>query len=1068
MRFRNFSFIFTAALASLFAQFTSTTLTGVITDASGLAAPAAKITAQNIATGFTRTVSSSEDGSYLFPALPVGAYRLIVEKAGFSTYTQEGITLAVNQAATQSVALHPGAVSEHVTVSADASMIQTENATQSQLVNQQQIVDLPLNGRQAQNLVYLTAGSYDTSSKYSNCCYSGYASQGGVYPYAQFASVNGSGPVNTMYLMDGADNTDTYTNENFPFPNPDAIQEFSVQAANMSAEYGQGTAVVNVVTKSGTNQLHGDLFEFIRNGDLNARNYFAAAHDTLKRNQFGATAGGRIIRDKLFFFGSYQGTPLNQAAAGSNAFVPNAGERNGDFSSLPTAIFDPTTHVPYPNNQIPTSLLSAPSIFVNQHIPLPNGPNGLLTYLGPTLRQWDNQVMSKIDYIRGKNQFSGRYFYTRFSEPPDATTAKSNALATDGNGDLVTVQTVSVSHTYTASPSLVFSTWFGYERSSGGSLANAPFTFPEAGVQVAAPPGPPTIEQISASGYFSIASAHVGQFNRRDFRFREVITKERGAHEFRFGGDIFQIRSVVNNDYEQTPAVSFAAQYSGNNLADYMLGVASSFTQSAGQFYNYGGVEGDLFLQDNWRATKNLTINLGIRWDPFRPYTNAANHIPCFIPGEQSQRYPNAPTGMLFGGDKGCPSGSGTTGTTWNFAPRIGFAYRLGDKTVLRGGAGLYYGMPNGDINNYFSSVAPFAPTYALIDVSFANPYGSAGIANPFPAQYGIANPGPSATFTLPVGSVVTLPAIFFLPTVAMWNVEIQRQVTKDLLVRASYMGNAGYHLDYNQTGASLQIDPAVYIPGASTTANVQSRRLYPGFSGVSLYQDVLVSRYEALRISVEKRVSKGVSFTANYAWSKLESDMNTTDPYSMAFNWGIDRANLPNVFHFSALWRIPGAVKGPLGVIANGWEVAGITTWQSGFPITMTSGVDGSLSGGTSRADFLGTNIGQAVRSGQNHAAMVSQYFNTALYANNQINTFGNSPLNALAGPRFFDEDFSALKNFSVTERMKLQFRAEGFNIFNNVNFGQPGLTVGNPSFGKITSAQSSRIFQFGLKLSF
>ncbi|MGH9666753.1 MAG: hypothetical protein ACRD9L_20205, partial [Bryobacteraceae bacterium] len=450
------------------------------------------------------------------------------------------------------------------------------------------------------------------------------------------------------------------------------------------------------------------------------------------------------------------------------------------------------------------------------------------------------------------------------------------------------------------------------------------------------------------------------------------------------------------------------------------------------------------------------------------PYTDSQNRVPCYLPGRQSQRYPNAPAGLIYAGDSGCPAG-GTNGSVGNFAPRFGFAYRLGQQTVVRGGAGLYYTLPNTDQINGFTSVAPFAPVFTLTDVDFQHPWQSAGIVNPFPAQFGGGVvPGSSATFTLPASIAGVFPSQYYLPTLATWNLFVQRQLGKDWLLTAGYVANAGYHLSSNAVGR-LQINPAIYIPGQSSASNTQARRIDPNFSSVSLYPVDLVSRYESLQVDVEKRFSRGFSLRANYTFSKLEDDENFSNPFSNAYNWGIANTNIPNVFHFSAVWQTPRVAHGLAGVVANGWELSGITTWQNGFPYNVASGADNSFSGiGGDRADFTGSSIGEAVLGGQSHAREIQQYFQTSLFAKNAIGTFGNSPRNALKGPGFFGQDFAALKNFDVIESVHVQFRAEFFNLLNNVNFNAPGATVGTGSFGKITGAGSPRILQFGLKLLF
>src|SRR5579872_2211918 len=1064
--------------ALLFAQYTTASLSGIITDTTGQTVPGAKVTVENIGTGQALTFTTGEDGSYLFPALPVGTYRLIVEKAGFSKYSQEGITLDVNKTVTQSVALRVGAVSEQVSVAANAEMLPAETSNISQLVDTQRIVDLPLNGRQAQSLLFLAEGTINTTLYYC-----GSVCQGGVYPNAQWGSISGGGPGNINYQMDGGDHNDNYINSNYPFPNPDAIQEFSVQTNNMSAEYGNAAVTVNVITKSGTNQLHGDLFEFVRNGDLNARNFFSQTHDQQKRNQFGGTVGGRIIKDKLFFFGTYQRTPIRTATPTSIAFVPTAQERTGNFSDVSTVIHDPTTNLPYPNNQIPASLLSAPGQYFLQHIPLPNGPNGQVYYLGPSAIQTYQQFMPKIDYIAGKHHLSGRYFYTKFQQPPDFAAGKADALAADGNGVAATVQTVAINHTYTASPSLLFATWFGYDRSIGQSLSGAPFTFQDAGVQIAAPSGPPTMEGISVGGYFSVAPGHPGEFDRNDWKLSEVITLQKGRHELHFGGEIFHLGTPEQNTYQETGQFSFGLAVTGSNLADFVLGQGANFTQSSGIFYNYGGLEGSLFVQDNWRVSQKLVVNAGLRWEPYFPYTDTLNRIPCYRPGLKSQRYPNAPAGLIYAGDSGCPAG-GTTGDPGNLTPRLGFAYRISQSTVLRGGAGLYSTLPNTDQINGFTSVAPFAPVFSLIDVSFVNPYGSAGMANPFPAAFGGSSvPGSNATFSLPVSVGGTFPTRYYLPTVGTWNLKLERQLGANWLVSAGYFGNGGYHLSSNAIGRR-QLDPSVYIPGQSTQANTQARRLDPNFSGVSLYPTDLNSRYESLQLNVEKRFSKGFSVLANYTWSKTQDDEGpVVNPFDIAnFGWGDATADLPNVFHLSAVWDVPHApVSGWASQIINGWELTGINSWQNGFRFTVYSGVNNSFTGvGSDRADFTGTNISQAILGDRSHGQMVQQYFNTSLFTVNAVGTFGNSPRNLLENPGLFNVDMAAIKYIRITERMKLQFRAEFFNLLNNVNFTVPGLGSGNPnesaagtkvgtgSFGKLTVAADPRILQFGLKFIF
>ena len=334
------------------AQFTTARLSGTVVDSSGAALPGATVSVQQVTTGYKQTATSGPSGEYLFPSLPVGAYELTVQMPNFKAYVQKGIVLTVGQAATQNVTLSVGAVSQQVTAQANSSMVTTQSAAVGQLVNQKSIVTLPLNGRETQQLVFLIPGAVNVSSQ--NCASD---CEGGVPPGEQYAKVNGGGANGVYYLLDGVDYNDTYINTNLPFPNPDALQEFNVQTDNMSAAYGDATGgVVNIVTKSGTDQVHGDAFEFLRNYAMDARNYFATSPNPLKQNQFGATIGGPLLKDRLFYFGSYQGTRTNTAQNGQVAFVPTAAERQGDFSDLlpGTQLVDPNMvyHFPTTNSQV--------------------------------------------------------------------------------------------------------------------------------------------------------------------------------------------------------------------------------------------------------------------------------------------------------------------------------------------------------------------------------------------------------------------------------------------------------------------------------------------------------------------------------------------------------------------------------------------------------------------------------------------------------------------------------------------------------------------------------------------
>ncbi len=787
-------FLIAVSAAAAAAQYTTASLAGTVLDSSGAMIPDARVTVRNVDTGFTQEVQTDSGGAFLFSRLPVGNYELKVEKRGFSTYVQAGISLNVDRAANRVITMQVGQVAEQITVQADAELVVTRTATGGQLIDQKRIVELPLNGRAAQALVFLAAGTIDLGRNGCRIC-----GHGGVYPGEQTAGINGAGMAQVNYQLDGAGHNDTYLNVNIPFPNPDSIQEFNLQSSNFTAEYGNAAGgIVNIVTKSGTNEFHGSLFEFLRNGRLNARNFFAPTQDTLKRNQFGGSFGGPIRKDRLFFFGTYQGTQVRSAPAGRIAFVPSAAERAGDFSGLPRQLVDPVSRQPLAGNRIPEERINPVSKFFLKWVPLPNRGGRELNFAGTPASQIENQFMTKMDYNLRKHQLSGRYFFTDFDQP--AVIPKDNVLAASSAGNAVRVQNLSLNHTFTISPAVLINSAFGFNRQRGGSLSSAPFGYPDAGVTISwarasALQAPPELV-MSVTGGFSISTNHLGDFDRGDFTLRENLTANRGPHELHFGGEAVRLTNHITNTFRMDGSFTFNGQLSGDGLADFMLGRASNFVQGGGEFKDLRGTKWGFFTQDNWRVKPNLTLNLGLRWDPYFPYYDRAGRVVCFQPGVQSRRYPNAPAGMVYGGkdhDSTCPLG-GSENNLGNFAPRVGFAYRLtrDGKTSLRGGAGYFYTPIQSSSFNPFTNIAPFAPGFSFDDVAFEDPYGSAGLRNPFPEQYGPRVPGPEAVFVTPTEIRATFQRDFHTPLLTTWSLSLERQVGNDWLLRGAYIGNKG------------------------------------------------------------------------------------------------------------------------------------------------------------------------------------------------------------------------------------------------------------------------------------
>src|ERR1035438_2469657 len=575
------------------AQYTTARLSGIVSDPSGAVVAGAAITVQDVGTGYSQTANSTSAGQYLFPSLPVGTYQITVSMVGYNRYVQKGIVLSVNQAASQDVQLQVGMVEQQVVVNANSSLVTTDSATVGQLIDEKEIEELPLNGRYVQELVFLAPGTTNVTANYcaANC-------EGGVFPSEQYAKVNGGGANGVNYLLDGVDANDTYINANVPFPNPDALQEFNLITGNMSASFGNAIGgVVNVVTKSGTDEIHGDVFEFLENNALDASNYFSGGVvNPLKQNQFGGSIGGPIIKNRLFYFGSYQGTRFRTAQNGQIASVPDAAERTGDFSDLlpGTQLINPNTGANYNNNQIPVSPVAT---YILNHIPLPNGPNDQLIFNGGPDAQNTDEYLAKVDFNFGKHHLSGHYFQMNYTDPvfiPPST----NLLELRGDAEHLVLKNISVVDIYTISHTFLLSSYFGYNSENGRSFSSAPFSMADAGSNIAVPPnlggGNSAVLNLTVGGDIFLPGTPYGLWNRGDQSLREIATWMKGKHEVQFGGEILRVRLPMGNQYQESGVFDFE-NLTGSPLADFELGAVSSFTQGGGLYLNFTGYRESLF-----------------------------------------------------------------------------------------------------------------------------------------------------------------------------------------------------------------------------------------------------------------------------------------------------------------------------------------------------------------------------------------------------------------------------------------------------------------------------------------
>ena len=1094
-------FVIGACTAAVKAQFTTARLGGSVVDSSGSIIAGAAVVAEQEGTSYKRSETTNSSGEYVFPSLPVGTYRITVTKMGFQTAIQQGVTLAVGQSVTVPIRLQVGSVQQNITVTADASLVTTESATVGQLISAQEVAGLPLNGRYAQQLVFLVPGAANVTANYcaANC-------EGGVFPDEQYAKINGAGANGVSYQLDGASYNDTYINTNLPFPNPDAIQDFNVMTNNMSAIYGGAIGgVVNVTLKSGSNTIHGGAFEFNRNSQFSARNYFATSVSPLNQNQFGGDIGGPIIKSHLFYFGSYQGTRFSATNNGLISFVPSAAERQGDFSELlpATQLVDPSTGAPYANNHIPVSPIAT---YILKNIPLPNGPNNTVNYNGEPTVQNTDEFLAKIDYDLGNHHISGHYFQHQYTQPIVAPPA-GNYLKMTGSAETLRDRNISVIDLYTILPRFLLSSYYGYTVLDGHTYASNPFTMSDAGVKIAVPAahGSGNIASLNLSigGSFGEGGGVYGVWNRGDQSLREIATLTQGKHIVQFGAEAIRLTQPMANTFQEGGTFQFNNNLTGNNIADFELGAVSNFIQGGGLYLDFTGINWSAFVQDDWKATPRLVLSAGLRWDPWIPSKDSLGRVACFEPGApKSARYPNAPAGLIFGGahhDAGCPD-AGIFADYRSFAPRFGFAYQLtqDNKTSVRGGVGYYYEPPNSLIYQQIVGVPPFAPVINLTAVSLADPYGSAGVANPFPAQFGPRNPGADALFPSNISFSQIQDPHLRMPMVLAWNLTFERGLGRNWLMRAAYVGNSAHRLygTGDQESGLLQLNPAIYIPGQSSESNTQQRRVYPDYGSIGEINSGVNSNYHAGQLTFERRFAQGLSILSNFAWSKnLDDFAPQGSPFytnsctcGRHFDYGPSADDISKVLKVSGDYQIPQFhLSGVAGRALNGWEMTGIASWQTGNPFTIFSGYDNSLSAiGADRADLNGiTNIGQANLSHHSHAQSVRQWFNVADFAPNAVGTFGHAGKNGLRGPRFFNTDLAAIKNIKFGDRVSAQLRAEFYNALNNVNFGLPGNVVAygpGGGFGQITGTAGSsayggptsygtsqpRIVQMGLKASF
>ena len=1086
---------------------TTGTISGSVTDSSAAVVPNAKVTATNVATGVASSAIANATGFYSIPNLNPGPYRLNVVVPGFENFEQTGIVLQVNMEITVNAALKVGSSTETVTVTGEAPLVNTRDQTLSTAITPQFTEQLPLNGR---NLLQLMSVAPDTSE------HGGQTEmlQGASRPEAAAGFVTASGEArenSTGFYLDGGLNMDTYTQVSNIFPNPDAIQEFTYDTNAYSAKYG-GLAggVVSAVTRGGTNQFHGSAFEYVRNGKLNGRNFFAANQDTLNRNQFGGSVGGPFQKDKMFGFFSFQRTTLRYATTTGVAYGPTQAELEGDWSAVPRQLYNmvltrdsdglPLTFTgtqslgtPFVGNQVPTSDYVPIALKVLKLVPAGDPVTGRITYVTTTPNN-DNQFVGRLDRnIGDKLRISGSILQDTLDvpipvDPTDLLTAKPHRKRPSIRGG--------VNFTYSFGANLV--------STLGASVSRAVYAY--RGPQVF-----PSLEDLGANfpnwlpsgekeagaytGWFGWETDdHVGA-HRNQYDFTNGWTYTRGNHIIEFGGEVVVSQSILNQDYHNSGYTSSDCGYSGYSPLDFLMGQNCYYDQYGPYYDDARGHTPAIYVNDKWHVRRGLTLNLGVRWDPWTwwPDHSAARvggivSDAAFAAGTRSARYPNFPPGFLVAGDPGVPN-SLIPGDWKLFDPRAGFAWdvRGNGKTAIRAGMGLYHDQPFGNLYNGTLSF-PFVSAYTVTDPSV--PWYSPYNASPYngvlpPLEYPVPSNG---QFPLPNSFINAFQPDFKPQGTLQWNFTVEQQLSHGFLLRVGYEASESWHMP-----DSRDVNAAIYIPGQdgegnllSTEDNVPQRRPWYlnglGYAGtVARDESIKTSSYNGLIVSVEKRMTGNLSVMGGYRWAKCMDENtlvdggadDTVDVRNMMYDRGVCNSDIASQLKMAVVYRLPSLPSwGFVGRnILGGWTMSGIWQWHDGYPFEVDADTDTNLDGNfNDRATLSGNPHLAANRS---KADKLNEWFNIGVLQDAAMGLNGNTARNFLRGPGTFNLDYSLIKSFPIRygplkETQKIDFRFEAFNILNHANFNNPDNYVGDTQFGQILSASDPRIIQFALKFIF
>jgi len=1098
-------------------------INGTVRDASGLEVPGAEVKLTQTATGAIRSMNTGGGGSYVFTNLPIGPYLLEITKDGFNKYVQSGIILEVDSNTTIDVALKVGAVVEQIVVEAGAAMVETRSTGIGQVVDNQRVLEMPLNGRNPIELVFLAGMA-------------SYPGNGAIntvrnYPTVVVSVAGGHGNGLT-YLLDGANYQDPYNNLSLPLPFPDALQEFKVETSALPAQYGfHAAAAVNAVTKSGTNQFHGDAFEFLRNGDLNARDYFAATRDTLKRNQYGGVLGGPIKKDKLFFFAGYQRTSQRSDPSFQSAFIPTADVIAGDFTAMASPACNGGKQITLPaslgfsNNKISPTAFSPVSLNIVKTLPTTADRCGK-TLFGYKQGLEEDLGVAKMDYqITNKHSLFGRYTVANLNQPSTYDGVNPLSKNTYGVHDLD--YSIALGDTYLLGAGIVNSFRASANRTNIVKISDVYKSLQDFGANVTISPvvGHDTYMSMTNGGFQIGTSAAVpGQsHNGPNWSIADDLSWVKGSHEIGVGGSVYRQMMNYWSGLNAMGQANFNGAVTGLTLADFMLGKTNTYNQ--GLIYGFYNRQyySTIYAQDNWKIRRRLTINYGVRWEPYTaPFSKYGqfSHFAkaLFDQNFHSSIFTKAPAGLAFPGESQYACGNSLNCPSWaKFFPRVGIVFdpQGNGKMTIRAAYGIFGDRNHMFYSNFMSQYPPFGGNVSLSNADLLNPWATYPGGNPIPAltaANGLGHADPNGTFPS-LGTYVRMPLEDYkAPYVNQWNVSIQRQLGNDWLFTLNYLGNSQIHM----TTSNL-LNPAVFLglgpctlqtvnaagqvvstsyTTCSTTANQQFRRVLSlqnpvqgnYYAGISHGDPGGTSTYEALYFAVQKRLSKGVSLLANYTWSHCIGDIQDQQTSSAGvaaipgdrerYRGNCAGIDTRHNFILNMVATSPRFTNKTLRILASDWQLAPILTIRTGPYFTVNSGTDRALTAATTQtANYVGGET-RAASPGCSPAPCV-QWTTASAFAIPAQGTYGNLGQANVLGPGMFQLNLALSRTFPVWgERRTLQVRAEAFNLPNKVNLSTPVNSLSSPNFGQVitdisgnnglTSQGDPRIVQLAMKFSF